>query len=129
MDKLKNDKNIKKAYEKNKQKIINCMNENKDYDEYIFEVVNLFPKDMLKTLESKKVEHNDPLRQSVYINLNSEEISFDSINKNINYYNNNMIINDKLLNLFREIENNNLINYLRYEKIQCLIGENKISFK
>ena len=126
VDKLKNDKNIKKAYENNKQKIIGCMNENKDYDEYIFEIVKLFPEDMLKRLESKKAEHDDHLRESVYIRLNSEEISLDKINKKISYYNNNIIINDKLLNLFREIENNNLLYYLRYEKIQCLIGDNKI---
>ena len=124
VDKLKKDKNIKKVYEKNKKIIINCMNENKDYDEYIFEIVKLFPEEMLNKLDSKKSEHN-ALRRSVYITLNSEEKMFDRINKTINYYNDNAIITDKFLNLFAEIEKINFLN-LRYEKIKCLIGENKI---
>ena len=129
-EKMKNNKlfnyNFKQLLESIKVK-----NE-EDINIFISELIKDIPLETLKKLEDKKLDQKELITK-----LNDKSLSLNKITHKINNKNSfeflgeNVILTVELFDLLSNLETNNVIESLKsqIEKIECLIGENKLYIK
>ena len=138
IDKLQNDKILKNIFPQYKQKIIECIQKKENFDNFCYELIKNIPNDFLNELEEKRKNQNElfqilGINDQNYNNLylineskyTSQNTSQDE-NKLKYYGDDNEIINNDLVNYWNELESKQLFSSLRFKKIQCFLGENKV---
>ena len=120
----------KQLFKYNYRQLVEYMKQ-KDYEksnEFICQFINEIPKDLLKKMEDKKKgqEHLIKKLKDKSCNLKKNTFSFDKVK--ISYYAENELISYELFSLFEQLETDSIKDLLKSqsEKIDCLIGENRL---
>ena len=106
-------------------------------NEFIYQLIKDIPNDILKKLENLKKNQVDLIKKLTSKLSGISKIKYQIKNHsngkvyNIKYNDENELINVNLFNLIINLENPNIIQSLASdsEKIECLIGENKLYIK
>ena len=131
------DKNIKQGgnFAYHKKKIIDNFIENKSgsYDCWISGLIENIPIEILRSMESKKLNQKDLVKNLKISNNKQNNLAINKVEyltsqSKLNYYGENEIINSELYKLFNEIESDLIKKNFqeKCEKITCYIGENKL---
>ena len=128
-----------KLFDYNYKQLIECNKNknNKKVNEFIYQLIKDIPSVILEELEKKKEQQTNLISQ-----LNNNPIFIDKIyykiklqNKNmfkrLPIYGENALINDEIFDLFNQFETDEIKKSIKnnIEKIECLIGENKLYIK
>ena len=128
-----------KLFDYNSKQLLECI-KNKNYikgNEFIYQLIKDIPPVILEGLEKKKEEQNHLISQlndkPLFINKMQYKIKAKKKNmfKVINIYGENAIISCELFDLFNQLETDEIKKTIKNssEKIECLIGDNKLYIK
>ena len=121
-----------KSFDYYHRQLIECMKKKdiKNAGIFISNLIKNVPEELMKKLEEKKSNQNDLINNLKQISLNKSVIKLGSGN-NIAYFTENEIITIELFDLINQLETLNISKSLKNnsEKIECLIGENKMFIK
>ena len=131
------DKNIRQGgnFDYHKKKIIDNFIENNSgsYDCWISGLIENIPIEILRSMESKKLNQKDLVKNLKISNNKQNNLAINKVEyltskSKLNYYGENEIINSELYKLFNEIESDLIKKNFqeKCEKITCYIGENKL---
>ena len=113
-----------KIWPNHKQQILENIKYNKEFNEYIYDIIKYFPNDFLNNLKEKQKKEDD-LFHSLDINNTSlfdiNEREYETLSQNtLKYYDNNEIINYDFIKFFREIENSKIFDETKIKYEECL---------
>ena len=129
-ERMKNNKLFNYNYKQLKE----CLKQNnyEKSNEFIFQLIKEIPYDVLEKLEKKKKNQNKLIEElnTKAFSINKKLYEFESENS-FKYHMENEIISLEIINIFNILETDIIKDAFenQIEKIECLIGENKLFIK
>ena len=125
INKLQNDENVKSVFSKNKKQILDCVKNKKNYGTNISLIVQQFKDEFILELGNKRKNQNE-LKHNL---VNNNSIKFKKAQTTsrliLVYFDGQEMVNSEFIELFKKIEDEQMIQLLIAQEITCLLGEKK----
>ena len=126
INKLQNDENVKSVFSQNKKHILDCVKNKKNYETNISLIVQQFKDEFIFELGNKRKNQNE-LKHNL---VNNNSIKFKKAQTTsrliLVYFDGQEMVNSEFIELFKKIEDEQIIQLLIAQEITCLLGEKKV---